>query len=102
MESAVEWGAAAQDSRSANPLFERNHLLYKELRRTPAGCEAIAELMDHPDPVVKLLAATHSLAWRETEAIVVLETIESMTRLNSVSAQYTLLSHRAGSLNLDW
>ena len=102
LRSALEWGAAANDSRKANPLFERNHSLYKRMRETEAGRDAISRLMTDPEPAVRLLAATHSLAWRGDEAVAVLEEIERGGGLTGTTAKYTLKGYRAGSLNLDW
>jgi len=49
-----------------------------------------------------LLAATHSLSWQEFEAVAALEALVRAGGLPAVTAKYTLLGHRSGSLNLDW
>jgi Domain of unknown function (DUF2019) len=101
-QTALEWDAAANNASKANRLFKQNHAIYKRLRESPEGREGIAELMTDPARGVQLLAATHSLAWRQVEAIRVLEFIAQSAGLQAVTARYTLKSYREGKLDLDW
>src|SRR4051795_339861 len=87
---------------NANKVFEENHWIYKQLRGEEMGRVAIARLMSHESKAVRLLAATHSLAWEANAATATLETIEQDGGLTGVTARYTLRSYRAGKLNLDW
>lgn len=73
---AVDWDAARDDSDEANRIFKDHHALYKRLRDTPAGRQAITALLEDPVTAVRLLAATHSLLWEPERAQVVLHEIE--------------------------
>jgi hypothetical protein len=86
----------------ANPLFDRLHAIFKQLRTEQAGRDGIAALMDDPTLGVRLMAAAHSLAWAPEKAARVLEAIEAGPGLHAVTAKYTLKSFREGSLNMDW
>jgi hypothetical protein len=52
--------------------------------------------------VERLAAASEALAWDAADAVPILEAIEAQSGLHAISAKYTLLSYRAGTLNLDW
>jgi hypothetical protein len=100
--SAVRWGELQEDASAANKAFDETHRLYKLLRASPEGQQGIASLMNHERTGVRLLAATHSLAWAPKLATKTLEKIESGAGLHAVSTKYTLRSFRSGKLNLDW
>jgi Domain of unknown function (DUF2019) len=99
---AVDWDAAGDDATEANRLFKAHHALYKTIRGSPDGRQAISGLLDDPVTAVRLLAATHSLQWEPQRAQVVLEEIEHENNLYAVDAKWTLRSYRSGKLNLDW
>lgn len=99
----VAWDAAVgTDATRANKVFDRLHLMAKDLGQTPSGREGLLGLTRHNVPGVRLLAATECLPWSPEAAIQALEEIEQGTGLHAVSAKYTLKSYRAGSLNLTW
>lgn len=100
--TAAAWDAARNDAKKANPLFDRLHQQFKELRASQLGREAIAALMDDDNIGVRLMAATHSLAWLPDKASSVLSEIEKVPGLYAVTAKYTLKSFREGRLHLDW
>jgi hypothetical protein len=105
LSTAERWHALQSDAdaaNKANKVFDENHAVYKLLRGSDEGCSGIAQLMAHQRIGVRLLAATHSLAWAPDEAIAVLEAIEKSGGLHAVTAKYTLRSYRSGKLNLDW
>jgi hypothetical protein len=58
--------------------------------------------MTHESEWVRLVAATHSLAWAPETATATLEAIERSDGLIAVDAKWTLRSYRSGQLNLDW
>jgi predicted aminopeptidase len=101
-ELAVEWDEARDNPPEANRLFDALHALYKKLRDSAAGRQAIASLLDDPITAVRLAAATHSLAWQPAKAEQVLREIEQEGSLHAVTAKWTLRSYRSGKLNLDW
>src|SRR6266487_5823408 len=72
----IEWDAAQGSTQEANQAFSALHVCYKRLRDSPAGREAITGLLDDPATAVRLLAATHCLAWEPDRAQKVLEDIE--------------------------
>jgi hypothetical protein len=98
---AIQW-AAEPDSTQANKVFRLHHRLYKTVRDTPEGQEAISGLLGDSADAVRLLAATHSLAWDRDRAEAVLEQLATGDSLLAVDAHYTLKAHREGSLGLDW
>jgi len=100
--TAIAWDVLQSDAKKANPLFDRLHVLFKQLRTEQSGRDAIAALMDDPATGVRLMAAGHSLAWAPEKAIRALETIEAGHGLHAVTAKYTLKSFREGRLNMDW
>jgi hypothetical protein len=99
---AVEWDEARDEPTTANKLFDGLHELYKEMRKTEDGREAITGLLDDPVTAVRLAAATHSLGWQPERAVGVLEEIEQESNLHAVTAKWTLRSYRNGKLDLDW
>jgi hypothetical protein len=99
---AVEWGEARDRPEEANRIFRAHHALYRQIRESAAGREAITGLLDDPVTAVRVLAATHSLAREPGRAVRALEEIEQEEGLYAVDAKWTLRSHRNGKLNLDW
>jgi hypothetical protein len=98
----IEWHEARDEPKRANKIFEAHHRLYKQLRESNEGREAIIGLLDDETTAVRVMAATHSLAWVPDRAQLVLEEIERENSLYGTDAKYTLRSYRAGNLNLDW
>ena len=99
---AVEWGEAQDSPEQANRIFKAHHALYKRIRDSADGREAITGLLDDPVTAVRMLAATHSLAWEPDRAAQALQEIEQESSLYAVDAKWTLRSFRNGKLNLDW
>lgn len=99
---AAEWGEAQDSPDQANRIFKAHHALYKRIRDSAAGREAITGLLDDPVTAVRMLAATHSLAWEPDRAAQALEEIEQEPSPYAVDARWTLRSYRNGKLNLDW
>lgn len=101
--SALAWNSlVGSDATRANRIFDRLHVVAKELRKTAAGRSGLLALARHEITGVRLLAATECLAWSPEVAVAALEAIEASVGLHSVSAKYTLKSFRAGTLDLDW
>ena len=100
--TAIAWDLMQADAKKAKPLFDRLQVIFKQLRPEPSGRDGIAALMDDPTTGVRLIAASHSLAWAPDEAVKVLEAIESEPGLHAVTAKYTLKAFREGTLNTDW
>lgn len=101
-QTAQRWGQLQSDSSAANRVFEENHAIYKRLRGDERGRLGISGLMDHESEAVRLVAATHSLAWNSQRAIAVLEEMERSSNLRGVDAKWTLRAYRKGTLDLDW
>lgn len=100
---ATDWDVlVGVDAKRANSIFDRLHLLAKEMRESPDGRAALASLMSHESTGVRLLAATECLAWDPPRARSVLMAISAEGGLHAVSAKYTLRSFEAGTLDLDW
>jgi hypothetical protein len=98
----VEWDEAQDSPDQANRIFKAHHALYKRIRSTAARREAITGLIDDPMTAVRVLAATHSLAWEPDRAERALREIEQESNPCAVDAEWTLRSYRSGKLNLDW
>lgn len=76
-QGAMEWDALVDaDARRANLVFDRLHLLAKEIRESADGRAALVALMAHESTGVRLLAATECLAWDPASAQPVLVAIE--------------------------
>ncbi|WP_328994986.1 DUF2019 domain-containing protein [Kribbella sp. NBC_01245] len=102
-QSAREWDAlVGVDAERANVVFDRLHVLAKEMRESADGRAALVGLMAHESAGVRLLAATECLVWDPVRARAVLAAIEDAGGLHGVSAKYTLQSFEAGTLDLDW
>jgi len=100
--TAIAWDMMQGDAKKANPLFDRLHVIFKQLRNEQAGRDGISALMSDPTTGVRLMAASHSLAWAPDRAKAVLEAIQKEPGLHAVTAKYTLKSFREGRLNMDW
>jgi hypothetical protein len=84
---AVEWGEARDSPDQANRIFRAHHALYKRIRNSAAGREAISGLLDDPVTAVRVLAATHSLAWEPSRATQALLEIEQESSPYAVDAK---------------
>jgi hypothetical protein len=100
--TALRWEELQAQPAEANKVFDENHSIYKRLREHEEVRLCIGRLMAHESPAVRLFAATHSLAWQPESATETLEAIEREGGLPAVTAKWTLRSHRAGKLDLDW
>lgn len=101
-EAVLAWERAQGQPRQANRLFDQLQQLFKEMRQSEEGRAVITSLVNDAVPVVRLSAASHSLSWRPELAEPVLEELSQEPGLHSVSAAWTLRSHRAGTLDQDW
>lgn len=99
--TAERWHELRTDARSANPVFDENARLARELRTSQAGCVAIATLIDHPASGVRVLAAAHSLNFCAPAAVPALEALAGGEGLHAIAAGYALEQFRAGTLELD-
>lgn len=99
---AVQWDAQQENPPLANDLMRRRHHLAKRIRTSAEGRAALEGLLEDPALVVRLSAATDSLAWRSSRAETVLEAIERADGRYAFDAKWTLRSYRAGKLDLDW
>ena len=99
---AMAWAAAQGDPMKANRLFKRHHAFYKKVRVLAEGREALESLLADDEPAVRLLAATHLLPARPELAEPVLRELEGQGGAYAMDAKVTLLSFRAGKLDLDW
>lgn len=98
----VEWSLSRNSPKRANLLFRKNHELYKKLRVTEEGRNAIIRLLDDEELAVRLSAAIDSLEWVPERAVPILEEIEQLPNLYAIDAKYSLIAFRNGTLNLDW
>ena len=99
---ASQWAQIQGDAAAANPVFDRLQQLQKVLRTSTQGRAAMSDLITSEVAGVRLIAATHVLAFDPDAAVRVLEELEVGSGLHALSAKYTLLSYRAGKLDLDW
>lgn len=100
---AVAWGDARDEAAVANKIFTKHHEVAKILRLSAAGRTAIEKLLNDPEPVVRLVAATDALLWAEGKARQVLESLDQdEPGLIGFDAKWTLQTFDAGELNLDW
>ena len=95
---AIGWHDAQGNSAAANKLFDEHHLLYKAVRDRAEGRGAIVALMDDDHAAVRLLAATHTLAWQPDKAVATLRALEDGRGLLAVDAKYTLKSYLNGDV----
>jgi hypothetical protein len=101
-EIAIAWSLVRNDANLANPLFDRQHQIAKQLRSSSEGREAVEALLDDDDVEVRAIAATASLAWESQLGLDVLSSIAKRTDLIGFESEVTLKSFRAGTLNLNW
>ncbi|MBO0822836.1 MAG: DUF2019 domain-containing protein [Actinobacteria bacterium] len=99
---AIRWDTLQGRPDAANVVIRREHELAKRIRGSAEGRASLEELLDDPVPVVRLAAATESLAWRSLRAEAVLEEIERADDKYAFDARWTLRTYRASKLNLDW
>ena len=98
--TAERWHELRTDARAANPVFDENARLAALLRQSAAGRAGIARLMQHPASGVRVLAAAHSLPGYSTEAVAVLEELQTGTGLHAIAAEHALTEFRAGRFEL--
>jgi hypothetical protein len=99
--TAERWHDLRTDARAANPVFDENARLARELRSSDEGRAGIALLLEHPASGVRVLAAAHSLAAFEREAVAALEALATGDGLHAIAAEHALCEFRAGTLELD-
>lgn len=99
--TAKRWHELRRDARSANPVFDENARLARELLRCAEGRAGIAALIGHPASGVRVLAAAHSLEYEPAEAVAALEALAAADGLHAIAARYALDEFRAGTLRLD-
>jgi hypothetical protein len=85
-----------------NEWADEVHRLYRQLASTPAGRDAIIQLIDDTDPHVAGWAAAHSLQWVPDRARTVLERIRDGGGPGSISAKWTLREFDEGTLSFDF
>ena len=89
---AVEWGDARDSPEEANRVSRTHHALYKRIRDSPGGREAITGLLNDPVTAVRVLAATHSLAE--------VKNVASMSYSNQLRDFYWYANSTGRSINL--
>src|SRR4051812_31799200 len=90
-ELALEWDAAHGDPPVANVLLRRHQRMAKRLRASAEGRAVVESLLADNSTVVRLAAATDSLAWECSDGVTVLEQIESEDdTMYAVDAKWTL------------
>ena len=99
--TAERWHELRTDARAANPVFDENARLARELRASAEGRAAIAALIDHPLSGVRVLAAARSLDLCPDVAVAALEALACGDGLHAMAAEYVLEELRAGTLQLD-
>jgi len=99
---AIQWDALQGNPSAANVVKRREHELAKRIRGSAEGRASLEGLLDDPVPVVRLAAATESLAWRSPRAEAVLEEIERANEKYAFDARWTLRTYRSGKLDLNW
>jgi hypothetical protein len=99
--TAERWHELRGDARAANPVFDDNARLARELRALPQGRAAIAGLLGHPASGVRVLAAAHCIDACRDEATAVLEALQAGDGLHAIAAEHALAEFRAGRLELD-
>jgi hypothetical protein len=103
-EAAAESSSSMRtiDPQKANRAHDRLHQIYKILRQSPEGRQAIAALLDDPNPEVRCWAAAHSLEWSPLRARRVLEELSKRDDLLGFEALMTLQEFDAGRLSFDY
>lgn len=98
--TAERWHDLRADARAANPVFDENERLARELRACDEGRAGIAALVDHPASGVRVLAAAHSLDFCAPAAVAALEDLARGYGLHAIAAEHALEEYRAGTLEL--
>ena len=98
--TAQRWHDLRADAGAANPVFDENEHLARELRGSPQGRAGIAALIDHPASGVRVLAAAHSLDHCAPAAVAALEQLARGDGLHAIAAEHALEQFRAGTLEL--
>ncbi len=98
--TAARWHDMRTDARAANPVFDENQRLARELRGRDDGRAGIAALIDHPASGVRVLAAAHSLDFCAPRAVAALEDLARGDGLHAIAAEHALAEFRAGTLEL--
>jgi hypothetical protein len=98
----LDWEQASDAPKKANKIFKKRQTLYKRLRESDAGRQAIVQLVYDRLPCVRLIAATDALAWAPEESIPILEQLATDDGIYGLDARYTLREYRAGRLDLSW
>jgi hypothetical protein len=99
--TAERWHDLRTDARAANPVFDENERVARELRASQEGRAGIAALIDHPATGVRVLAAAHSLDFCAPAAVTALEDLARGDGLHAIAAEHALEQFRAGTLDLD-
>ncbi len=99
--SAQRWHELRADARAANPAFDENARLARQLRSSQAGRAGIAALIEHESSGVRVLAAAPSLGAVPDAALAVLEALAAGDGLHAIAAEHALREFRAGTLQLD-
>jgi hypothetical protein len=92
----VEWAESHDDPARAGSVFRDNHEFYMSVRDSAEGRAAISGLLWDPVEFVRLMAATHCLAWDDANAIAVLEDLQKNGERAWIDAEVTLRSYRDG------
>lgn len=95
-------GTSDPDPRVANRSHDRLHKIYKRLRESNAGRQAITALVSHQNLHVRCWAAAHSLQWAPTIAREELEALKESKGPCSFDAEITLREFDKGSLSFDY
>lgn len=98
---ALDWDSE-RVARRANRIFDKLHKVALQLRQSDDGRRAIESLLTHENRGVRLAAASDSLAWGSTLAVVALEALVSPRGPHSFDAEMTLSEYRAGRMRFDW
>lgn len=99
--SLERWGTLQRKPNQANLEFDRGEALLSRLVVSESGRTAVESLLTHPDQWVRLRAASHALGWAPELAASILEELAARgTDGCGVSAKYTLIEFRKGSLQV--
>jgi hypothetical protein len=97
--AATEAGRLDIPSRQQNKAARRVSAIYGDLReRGRAAQGALLPLLDHPDPAVRLWAASHALEFAPDRAVATLKAMKGVEFPRGLSAEMTLREWRAGRL----
>lgn len=100
-EAAHGTGECFDDPAKANRCARELYTHYIALRQTQLGRDAIASLMNHENPNIRLWAAAHSLEWAPAMATAILEELRDSDGPASFDAKWTLKEYkRKGRLSV--